>query len=206
MKKTTNYILPLATAMIILIMTAGGVYGASYFMTPPKDDGKYLGSEFGFLNKVDITLNEDKYHVYYLGKLASNQNQLTAKNTGQIFFSSTSTVGDNKQIFLDDDVWLYDPATNKGTDLLSNNVNGAPGVNFFQADEPVLFTGGMLNSQSFDTSWIFIGFNDGWSGDSDYNDLLLAAKAVPLPGAVWLLASGLMAFIGFGRKFRFMKK
>lgn len=46
-----------------------------------------------------------------------------------------------------------------------------------------------------------LGFNDD-SSDSDQDDMIIAARAraVPLPGAVWLLGAGLLGLIGLRKK------
>lgn len=47
-----------------------------------------------------------------------------------------------------------------------------------------------------------VAFNDAWSGDTDYDDFNLRARAdTPIPGAVWLLGSGLIGLVGLRRRF-----
>ena len=50
---------------------------------------------------------------------------------------------------------------------------------------------------------IIVGFDDGGAGpDDNHDDLILALKSaeVPLPGALWLLGSGLVGLVGLRRK------
>lgn len=65
-----------------------------------------------------------------------------------------------------------------------------------------------LNNIAYNVGDLIIGLNDnllenrcGTCGDDeDYDDLVLVAKPTPIPGAVWLLGSGLMGLIGIRRK------
>jgi hypothetical protein len=43
--------------------------------------------------------------------------------------------------------------------------------------------------------------NTGGEGVGDYNDMIVKVSTVPIPGAVWLLGSGLLGLLGFRRKF-----
>ena len=57
--------------------------------------------------------------------------------------------------------------------------------------------------QWFAAGTVILGLDDGGAGpDGDYDDLILAFRAVPIPGAVWLLGSGLIGLIGLRRKFQ----
>jgi len=42
----------------------------------------------------------------------------------------------------------------------------------------------------------------GWGNEETGLDNIVATNAVPIPGAVWLLASGLISFAGFRKKFK----
>jgi hypothetical protein len=60
----------------------------------------------------------------------------------------------------------------------------------------------------FDAGTYFIGFNDnGFPSDfdSDFDDIIVAAKPVPEPATILLLGSGLAGLVGLGRK-KFFKK
>ncbi|EFI35277.1 protein of unknown function DUF1555 [Desulfonatronospira thiodismutans ASO3-1] len=195
----------LLMAAVLLFFTAGTVHAASYYnMTPPKDDGRYLGwdknvsGEFDFLKPFTPNLVEFDYHVYFLGALAGHTNQLRTGDTVH-FDSTVASVGERRIVNFNDDTMLYDATGGKGSHLLEGNTSGAPGIHFFQADKPVKFTYDGFTKE-FDTSWIFVGFNDAWTGDNDYNDMVLAVKAVPIPGAVWLLGSGILGLVALRRR------
>lgn len=52
---------------------------------------------------------------------------------------------------------------------------------------------------------LVFGFNDTGSGDGDFDDLIMAARptaSTPIPGAVWLLGSGLIGLVGIRRNRR----
>ncbi|MGE4291665.1 MAG: hypothetical protein AB7E32_05580 [Desulfovibrio sp.] len=58
---------------------------------------------------------------------------------------------------------------------------------------------------TLDAGTLIIGFNDSGSPDADFDDLILAAtptNATPIPGAVWLLGSGLLGLVGLRRRNR----
>ncbi len=56
------------------------------------------------------------------------------------------------------------------------------------------------NPISFEAGTYIIGFGDG-IGDSDYDDLIIAAKSVPIPGGVWLFAAGVLGITGIRKKY-----
>ena len=53
------------------------------------------------------------------------------------------------------------------------------------------------------TNDFFIAYNDPFGGgDQDYNEPLIYANPVPIPGALWLLGTGLLGLLGFRRKLK----
>ena len=53
----------------------------------------------------------------------------------------------------------------------------------------------------FEAGTIIFGFND-LGGDDNHDDFILAARQVPIPGALWLLGSGLIGLVGLRRKLK----
>lgn len=57
----------------------------------------------------------------------------------------------------------------------------------------------MINGINLSAGMFLFGFNDGGTLDGDFDDMLVAAKPVPVPAAAWLLGSALLGLVGFRR-------
>lgn len=58
------------------------------------------------------------------------------------------------------------------------------------------------DSFSFEIGSLLLAFNDSWTGDQDFDDFILIARPTsptPIPGAIWLLGSGLLGMAGLRR-------
>jgi hypothetical protein len=87
-------------------------------------------------------------------------------------------------------------------------VSAGPFFRFFQLTSDSNPLSYLTSSPVFSAGTVFIGFNDNGSptdGDSDFDDIIVAAQRVAEPATMLLLGIGLIGLAGLGRK-RFRKK
>jgi hypothetical protein len=53
-----------------------------------------------------------------------------------------------------------------------------------------------------DSVWVFLALNDGEGNYGKFDNISVNGSPVPIPGAVWLLGSGLVGLVGLRRKYR----
>ncbi|QJB55313.1 VPLPA-CTERM sorting domain-containing protein [Pseudodesulfovibrio sp. zrk46] len=83
--------------------------------------------------------------------------------------------------------------------LTDTDGNGNPYVRIFDVIKEFSF-----GSNTIELGSLLLGFNDSNNGvDLDYDDFVIVARktsATPIPGAVWLLGSGLVGLVGLRRR------
>ncbi len=79
----------------------------------------------------------------------------------------------------------------------AQGVDSIDHIQVYRLDETWTVEG--ANPLSFEAGVYIIGFGDG-IGDSDYDDLIIAAKSVPIPGGIWLFAAGVVGIAGVRKK------
>lgn len=152
-------------------------------------DAIYLGYEASY---TDILLG---INTYSNTKVFQNQPESSGGNSiGDIGYFNVGTAGYNVQ------------DTSANTPFLASNlkVYGITAAFLNNYNELSSFVKADTNNTIY--QYYVVGFGDS-TGDKDYDDLVIAMRnihttATPIPGAVWLLGSGLLGMIGIRRKKR----
>ena len=147
------------------------------------------------------------YWATFIGYRATHVNEFLASDeTGANFFitdrnvatGAHSVAGDFFKI--DADTAYFDDTTNGPHDQL---LKSSTFLSYYKLDENWSYTGNSGIKLDFFKGDIIVGFGDD-SGDLDGLDLVIAIsdvnREVPIPGAIWLLGSGLLGLVGIRRR------
>ncbi len=180
--------LPALTALILATGTAQASYYPGYNISTLES---YLNGQNG---------NQAASYEVYTGNLgglykvtalayeAGHNNVFYGSASGSVLFSNqvTSDFGTYASGVDLTQAYYQDISDNEIYDLSSDNVR----IYRLTADWTVPGLGTTLAAGT-----LIIGLNDSWTGDGDYDDLILAARHTPIPGAVWLLGTGLLGLV-----------
>ena len=184
----------------ILITTLLAIFFASSAFAS-YEDGTRTVSNNNFLQGTDIVLSN--LNNYLQDTSATGAWDITAVST-EAGYTNTFVLTDGTS-----DTVLF---SNKNTsnwntavtvDLESTYFNDGHhdyALDTYNIYTAIVTTAFYYGSILFDVGDLVIMFNDSAS-DKDYDDFLLHGTATPIPGAVWLLGSGLVGLVGIRRKF-----
>jgi hypothetical protein len=138
------------------------------------------------------------FDFLYLGYEAGDRNVLLelVGNSQNIIFSNKNTAtapGTPANGYDIGSLFLQDKTTSSPLYAINQSSNFLKILQLTQAVQIAGF--------SLEKDWYLFGFNDSGSTDSDYDDLVFAAKAapVPVPAAVWMLGTALVGLVGVRR-------
>jgi hypothetical protein len=136
------------------------------------------------------------YEFMYLGYEAGNTDTLTS-GLGTTFTNKTSSVFSTANFDINSAAFNDTVIGPSGVYLTGTN-----NLDIYKVAGSFLYQ--MTGNGWFDAGkeYFIIGFNDGYRGDKDYDDLVIAVEVpamnTPIPSAVLLLGSGIMGLIGVG--------
>ena len=166
---------------------------------------RFLEINGASFNDYDGSLLSGSYEATFIGYRAAHTNLLVDTNgsewfrTGSPMASTThSAAGDTATIFADTTKFV-DIDRNPDLEVVLGYTDGA--LQYYKLDSNWTYTGTVGTSLDFLAGDIIVGFNDDGS-HTDHLDLVVALRPsnVPIPGAIWLLGSGLLGLVGIRRR------
>ena len=187
-------VLALAVAMVIGVSTTAK---AGFYPVYMDDLATWLTDEVGAAGFTTTTsyTGVTEWHVTALAYEANYLIDFYADSNVDPLFSNQGTVdyGVWKDIFDINTAYYYVNDTNKVFALDPSEA----WIEVYQ-----LLVDWDYDGQIYKAGTYIVGFDDGNQIDDNHDDFILAFQAVPIPGAVWLLGSGLVGLAGLRRKFR----
>lgn len=202
MKKGIGFFL----GILLMLVMAGHVSAAvtSFGLDNVLKSGEnLLSTPYSSYTTAQSTPLSGIFDFTYIGSEAGNWNlafQSTAVNAiANVVFSNkdgmgatTSTTGDTA-LGLDISKLNFWEVSFMNPSYKLNMWSDA--VHIYQLNQAVI-----INSVSLSAGMFLFAFNDGGVTDTDFDDMLVAAKPVPLPGAALLLGPVLLGLVGLRRK------
>ncbi len=174
-----------------------------------------------FANNFPFNINTfESYLNGQNGGVAASYTQYTGSLTGSYDVTALAFEAGDQNLFVDGfGTTLFDTGAtgNFGTWTLGVDLTLATYDSVTQGDSFGLNDTNAVHIYQLTQSWLvpelginlaagtlLFGLNDTGSGDGDYDDLIIAAvtTATPIPGAVWLLGSGLLGLVGLRKSQR----
>lgn len=140
---------------------------------------------------VDSGQLQGFYDLTFLGKESAYDNLLVLSGHSEALFSNNKSKPGDIAANIDISSLAFQTA---GRELLYPAHTWSNNVHIYQ-----LLQDAMINSVALSSGTFLLGFNDIGS-DRDFDDMVIAAKPVPVPAAVWMLGAGLLSVVGMRRK------
>lgn len=186
-------ILTVSVTIILGILFAGSALATNYYPTN-------IGTLTTFLSGATYTQYagaplSGSYEFTPLGFEAGDTIQFKSSVSGDVLFTNKSLSTEFAKGWKTAD--MGSAVFNDTTTKLVTSVNELSRVAVLQLTQAWTVN----RSLTLNAGTLILGLNDDGSKDGDFDDFILAAKAAPtpVPGAVWLLGSGLLGIMGFKR-------
>jgi hypothetical protein len=192
-KSLTKSLAVLALSLLLGTPFAGSAQASSYYPNNITTLSTFLtGASYTQYTGAALT---GAYDLTPLGFEAGDTIQFMSAAAGDVLFTNKNLAAEFGQGWKSADLGsalFYDLTTS-----LQTGVNDLSRVAVLQLTQSWTLSGGLTLS----AGTLILGLNDDGSLDGDFDDFILAAKAAPtpVPGAVWLLGSGLLGLMGFKR-------
>lgn len=192
MNQVSKYILVSLMLLILFSASTGSAQASEYYPNNISSLTSFLsGASY---QEYDANL-KGSYYVTSLGYEAHDT--ISFMNGKTTLFTNVNTDSETGKWALVNKV--------QGTKFFDQTTGLKTGINSGSVQVMELLNPWKVNGMTLNAGTLILGLNDKGSGDSDYDDFILAASKTkpsahtPIPGAIWLLGSGLVGLFGTRR-------